>query len=251
MSDMTLSRPPARRTGFFAILVMACASPEPGKTASGANTPRDSGTEPTDTMSPADSSTDTAEAGADTGTPPGDTLPCGTVRQAWPPVELEGHTPWFLHAGERVLLGTTHDSAPAHVLQWSDDALVDLGAPSETETAIWQIVEVDGEWYGGTYPNAKLVRQGEDLGSLWDGAASAFTLATARGWIYAGLGPERAAIAAYELATGETRVLEGTGSAAYGEVHRGRDGQVYGLLDGAHYRLSEGAALPVAAQRAR
>jgi hypothetical protein len=228
----------------------ACRPPGPGEPLDDTDTNEsidDTSESIDDTSEPEDSGRDTGDTGQDTGEPKEEDIPCDSPRQAWAPAELQGHTPWFLHAGERVLLGTVHDTDPAHILERLEGELVDLGAPSETETAIWQIVEVDGDWFGGTYPHAKLVRQDEDLGSLWDGASSAYTLAAANGWVYAGLGPERAALAAYEIATGETQVLEGTSTAAYGEVHLGSDGVVYGLLDGQAYRFSEDEALPVAA----
>lgn len=215
------------------LLLLACGEPAE----------REHGTAPDSTPESTDSKSGEGESPPlESGADSAPSVPCGSLRQAWADEALEGHTPWFLSVGERALLGTLHDTEAAHVLEFVGDDLVDLGAPSETETAIWQIVEVDGAWYGGTYPNAKLVAEGEDLGPLWDEATSAFTLATEGGWIHAGLGPERSAIASYELATGRIVVLEGARSGAYGEVFEGDDGVVYGVLDEASYRFVDGVA---------
>ena len=239
---------PARLCGTLLIVFgAACRPSEDPETPrdSGHTPPEDTAPQTTDTESPPDTGSDTADTGVDTGDPGDVEVPCDTPRQAWPDAKLAGHTPWFLTTGERVLVGTVHDTEPAHVLELVDDELVDLGAPAETETAIWQIVELDGDWYAGTYPHAHLLREGVDLGSLWDGASSAYTLAAASDWVYAGLGPERAALASYSVDTGEVRIFEGSSTAAYGEVHLGGDGHVYGQLDGQTYRFSEGDAQPV------
>jgi hypothetical protein len=247
-AGITVHAPPILTTAVLLVtLSAACRSPDEPEASrdSGPESIEDHTPPASDTDGPLDSGVDTADTAMDTGDPRDTEAPCDTPRQAWPSGQLDGHTPWFLTTGERVLLGTVHDTEAAHILQLVDDELIDLGAPAETETAIWQIVELDGEWYAGTYPHAHLLREGVDLGSLWDGASSAYSLAAASGWVYAGLGPERAALASYSVETGEVRIFEGTGTAAYGEVHLGSDGQVYGELDGESYQFTEGDPQPV------
>ena len=140
-----------RYTPGMLLLILAC---RPSGRPSGETTaPSDDiGTDDTSDADTADT-TDTAPV----------EVPCDTARQAWAPDRLDGHTPWFLSVDERVLMGTLHDTEPAHVLELSGDELLDRGAPAATEQAIWQIVELDGHWYGGTWPNARLVGEGEDV----------------------------------------------------------------------------------------
>ena len=130
---------------ILAVCLVACRPPEAEEVPEDTSPSTDTIVEFDDTSTPEDSGPDTADTGIDTGTPEKKKeVPCGTARQAWAPADLHGHTPWFLHSSERALLGTVHDTDPSHVLEWVDGELVDLGAPSETETATWQIVELDG-----------------------------------------------------------------------------------------------------------
>ncbi|MBM3497353.1 MAG: hypothetical protein FJX74_01660 [Armatimonadetes bacterium] len=146
----------------------------------------------------------------------------------------------------------------AHVLRvdWAQRALVDLGRPSETEQYIWQLaIGTDGKLYGCTYPSAKLVRfdpatgQGEDLGRMDETELYARSVAADdQGFVYTGLGPAKAHIVAYEIATGEHRDILPPEFAAedWGNVVRADDGVVYGSVRGKRFRLVGWEAVPIA-----
>lgn len=137
----------------------------------------------------------------------------------------------------------------AHVLRldWGRRALVDLGRPSATEQYIWQFaLGSDKKLYGCTYPSAKLVRfdpttgKGEDLGRMDEKELYARSVAAdAAGFVYVGIGMETRHLVAYEIATGGHRDIlpAELGGAGACSVHRGDDGQVYGVAGDKHLRL--------------
>jgi streptogramin lyase len=169
---------------------------------------------------------------------------------------------WAMALGPdgQVYVGTL---SAAHVLRvdWATKALVDLGRPSETESYIWQLaLGTDDKLYGCTYPNAKLVRfdpatgRGEDLGRMDPTEGYARSVAADdHGFVYVGVGPSKAHIVAYEIATGEHRdILPPEASAEdWGNVVRAGDGAVYGSARGKTFRLAGWEAVPIPPEEAK
>jgi hypothetical protein len=128
----------------------------------------------------------------------------------------------------------------------------DHGTPggSYAETFISEIaLGSDGNIYGGTYPNAKLIRYNtatkfvEDLGKVGeenDQYVRGITAST-NGYVFGGTGSVDAKIVAYQIATGEKRVLLQSNKPGFAKVYRARgaDENVYAKFeDGRMYRLN-------------
>jgi streptogramin lyase len=136
--------------------------------------------------------------------------------------------------------------------------LIDLGQPAAGEQYMWEVAFAsDGKLYGVTYPHAKLVRfdpkdsKLEDLGRLDPTEEYARFIATSdEGFVYAGIGTTKANIAAYEIATGETREILPAELQRIGQpvVHRGRDGHAYAKLSHHFFRLDGFIATPIEAK---
>ena len=113
----------------------------------------------------------------------------------------------------------------------------------------------DGTIYAGTYPHLQLLafdpktREITHLGQLDPVQKYAFSLVTdPAGWIYAGVGTASANIVAFNVQTKECRQLveESDRSTGTGQIHRGKDGLIYGRLPNRPWlRLHDGQAEPV------
>ncbi len=112
-----------------------------------------------------------------------------------------------------------------------------IGTPPEGEDVVWELYEAaDGHLYGGTYPNAKLVRvnldtyQVEDLGRMDPEQKYVRTIAVEGDWVYCGCGVTRPAVWAYHIPTGEkTQLLpdEAREGPGWGRATKRIDGRVY------------------------
>jgi streptogramin lyase len=145
----------------------------------------------------------------------------------------------------------------AHLLKLEtrSGTLADLGRPSPTEQYIWSMAfGSDENLYAGTYPGARLVRYNrargtvEDLGRLDPVEQYARYLATSNdGFVYVGIGTSRMNIAAYHIATGQSREILPAAYQAVGtvQVYKGADGNVYGLAGKNAFRMQGWKAVPI------
>jgi streptogramin lyase len=117
----------------------------------------------------------------------------------------------------------------------------ELARPPKDEVVVWELYEgPDGNLYGGTYPNAKLVRinpqSGEvtDLGRMDPEEMYVRTIALQGDYVYCGCGPKQPAVWAYHIPTGQkTQILpeEARQGPGWGRPTRTIDGQL--LMTGA------------------
>jgi streptogramin lyase len=138
--------------------------------------------------------------------------------------------------------------------------LIDLGRPAATEQYIWDVnFGPDGKLYGATYPQSKLVRydpktgKSEDLGRMDPVELYAHYVAGSDdGFMYVGIGTSKMNIAAYQISTGEHREILPAEFQKVGQasVYRGKDGKVYGVAGGQHFRMSGWTATAIAASEA-
>jgi streptogramin lyase len=126
--------------------------------------------------------------------------------------------------------------------------LIDRGQPAAAEAYIWDVTfGSDNRLYGATYPRCKLVRYDptngrmEDLGRLdpTEGYARSI-VGSSDGFIYVGIGPSKANIAAYNIGTSEHReILPADAQVpAFAKVYRGQDGNIYGAVGVRQFRLT-------------
>ena len=132
-----------------------------------------------------------------------------------------------------------------------------LGEPSTTETFVNSgaiMVGADGKIYAGTYPGATLISYDPATGALADHGRMDETqkynkqLAQGtNGWIYNGVGVDRAQIIAWHPPTGDKRpIVPGDeGSAGAGYVYSGVDGHAYGSVGDQHFRLIDGRGVAI------
>ncbi|MBV9471102.1 MAG: hypothetical protein JOZ57_17835, partial [Abitibacteriaceae bacterium] len=133
--------------------------------------------------------------------------------------------------------------------------LDDLGQAIPGETYIWQLsLGAEGKLYGATYPGAKLLQLDPQTGALHDLGKmddvekyNRSLCAAPDGWVYCGIGCEKANLVAYNIQSKERRSLipEGERKPGFGQVMRGADGYAYGNYLGHYYRLRNGAAEPI------
>jgi outer membrane protein assembly factor BamB len=147
----------------------------------------------------------------------------------------------------------------AHILQLNPRTgkFIDLGRPSSTEEYIWRLaVGADKKLYGCTYPQAKLVqfdpatKELKDLGRMNSREQYAQSVAASDdGFIYVGIGTQKAHVVAYEIATGQHRDMlpEKMDVTTTAGVHRGDDGTTYASVGNQYFRLEHWEAKPVAA----
>lgn len=147
----------------------------------------------------------------------------------------------------------------AHILQLNPRTgqFVDLGRPSSTEEYIWRLaVGADKKLYGCTYPQAKLVqfdpatKELKDLGRMNSREQYAQSVAASDdGFIYVGIGTQKAHVVAYEIATGQHRDMlpEKMDVTTTAGVHRGDDGKIYAGVGDHYFRLERWDAKPIAA----
>jgi outer membrane protein assembly factor BamB len=116
----------------------------------------------------------------------------------------------------------------------------------------------DGRIYAGGYPNCKLVsfdpetQEMKDLGKLDPAEHYVMSLvADSSGWLYAGIGTARQNIVACDPRTGEMRQLVDEADRKLGSasVYLGQDGKAYGQCAGKWFRLFEGQAEEIAADK--
>jgi len=125
------------------------------------------------------------------------------------------------------------------VFEPGSKALTFLGCPAGTETVVWSLCEAeDARLYGGTYPNAKLVRidlkthELADLGSVCEDQKYIRSLDAEGRYVYCNVGPSKPGVWAYDIYTGEKtqilpeRVREDLGT-AWGNAQKRADGHVY------------------------
>ncbi len=165
---------------------------------------------------------------------------------------------WAMVAGPdgNIYVGTLPS---AHILQLNPRTgqFVDLGRPSSTEEYIWRLaVGADKKLYGCTYPQAKLVRfdpatkELSDLGRMNLREQYAQSVAASDdGFIYVGIGTQKAHVVAYEIATGQHRDVlpEKIDVTTTAGVHRGDDGKIYAGVGDHYFRLERWEAKPIAA----
>lgn len=130
-----------------------------------------------------------------------------------------------------------------------------LGNPAEGEAAVWWLTEAaDGNIYGGTYGNSRLVRidprtdEISDLGSMSQTQKYVRTLAAAGRYVYANSGPSRAEVWAYHIDTGgKTQILpeEIASRMTWGTARTRADGNVYLTVEKEAYRVDGVALTPV------
>lgn len=165
--------------------------------------------------------------------------------------------PWGFAIGKdnKIYLGCS-----GHLLVFDpknpDKQLLDLGKPAETETLIWRLaVAEDGTIYGSTYPNCKLVSYEPQTGKMSDlGRLDAIEeygrplVAAADGWLYAGVGPQRGNVVAYNPKTGKMKPIlaDKDRPNEWGRVGgwylawQGQDGCAYGEIGDKTYKFLNG-----------
>ncbi len=131
--------------------------------------------------------------------------------------------------------------------------LEDLGKPSVSESDIWQLaVGSDQKIYGCTFPHAKLIRYTpstqlkEDLGRMDNAQKYArYVAASNDGFVYVGIGSTRAAIVAYEIATGQKQdITIGSPVVGFGVVVKASDGKVYARVGSQVYSVNQWTLTP-------
>lgn len=119
-----------------------------------------------------------------------------------------------------------------------------LGRATETEDVIWSLSEGEnGYLYGGTYPNAKLIRIDtrthalSDLGRISPDQMYIRNLTTQGPYVYCNAGPSLPAVWAYDTRTGETTQilndeLRSRSVSRWGTAEKRADGKVYVYVPG-------------------
>ena len=180
----------------------------------------------------------------------------GEVKQYSAPAGNPGGWGFIVGLDKCVYIGTW---GGGHVLRFDpkqpDKGIEFMGKPSKTESYIWQFtIGRDGKLYGCTYPQAKIVSYDPATGEMADHGRMdpveqySRTIATGKnGWIYTGIGSVKAQIAALNPETAERRsiVPEDARGTGWGQVHNGADGNAYGKVGSAWYRLVDGTGIPI------
>jgi hypothetical protein len=162
------------------------------------------------------------------------------------PVQGEGGAYGMVVGPDNKLYIGTHDNAFILRLDPGSGKFENLGRPSPTETYIWSlVVGADNKIYGSTYPNAKIIRVDPETGRLEDLGIidetekyNKYMATSVDGFVYAGTGPQDGKIVAYEISTGDHRVILDTQSKSFPRVYRAVDNRVYVEHNRKYYRLT-------------
>jgi hypothetical protein len=153
--------------------------------------------------------------------------------------EMTGNPYGICWASNRQLYVSTGGSGVGEIYRFdpASKQLTLVARTPEPEAVVWQLCEAeDGKLYGGTYPNARLLRldlrtqELTDLGRIDPEQKYIRTLDTAGEYVYCNTGPSHAGVWAYHIPTGAREQIlpeRLRTQLSWGTAQKRADGKVY------------------------